>query len=175
MDPKQIKQILIPATALAAVVIVAAIIFGAFDTGQKQITSSATADSSSAGMSDKMPSSEGPEWKLVHSGLKILDVKEGTGEPVAKGQSVRMHYTGWRANDGFEFDSSRKATPLESTLKSGRGGLIQGWVDGVPGMKVGGIRRIFIPAALGYGERGQGNDIPPNTDLIFEVKLIAFQ
>ena len=169
MDPKQIKQFLIPAVAATALIVVVAIIVSGGSSSKQ------AGDASFEGMSDKMPSSEGVDWKPVHSGLKVLDVKEGSGEPVTKGQRVAMHYTGWRASDGGQFDTSRNKTPLEMPLKTGRVGLIEGWVDGVPGMKAGGIRRIFIPWPLGYGEGGNGPDIPPKTDLIFEVKLIAFQ
>jgi FKBP-type peptidyl-prolyl cis-trans isomerase len=185
MDPKQIKQILIPATALAAVILVVAVILGAFDNGQNQERGSSAeksgkaqakglippgADTSPDGMSNDKPPADGAEWREAPGGLKIWEVKEGTGEPIGRGQTVAMHYTGWLL-DGTVFDGSRHKQPLEYPL----GKLIKGWQEGIPGMKVGGIRRLYIPWQMAYGEGGSPPNIPPKADLIFEVKLLAFQ
>jgi FKBP-type peptidyl-prolyl cis-trans isomerase len=104
------------------------------------------------------------------SGLTYEDKKVGSG-PVAKaGQTVSVHYTGWLTN-GTKFDSSRdRNEPFVFHL--GAGEVIPGWDEGVQGMKVGGVRKLTIPPALGYGSRGAGSAVPPNSTLIFEVELL---
>lgn len=103
--------------------------------------------------------------------LKIVDVKVGTSAVATPGELVRVHYTGW-LEDGTKFDSSvDRNQPFEFPL--GAGYVIQGWDKGVDGMRVGGIRRLFIPAQYGYGSRGAGDVIPPNATLIFEVQLLG--
>ena len=105
------------------------------------------------------------------SGLKYLDVQVGTGATAQKGQKARVHYTGWLQN-GREFDSSvDRHEPFEFTL--GAGMVIKGWDEGVAGMKIGGKRKLIVPAALGYGARGAGHVIPPNAELTFEVELLG--
>ncbi len=102
--------------------------------------------------------------------LKIEDTLVGTGAEVKSGDTVVMHYTGTLV-DGTKFDSSLdRGQPFETQIGEGR--VIKGWDQGVPGMKVGGKRKLFIPSALAYGERGAGGVIGPNADLIFEVELL---
>jgi len=101
--------------------------------------------------------------------LKIEDAEVGTGAEAVAGKSVTVDYTGW-LTDGTKFDSSVDAgTPF--TFQLGGGEVIPGWDEGVAGMKVGGTRRLIIPASLGYGEAGNG-PIPPNATLVFDVKLL---
>lgn len=111
----------------------------------------------------------------TQSGLKYQDTKVGAGATAAAGQMVAVQYTGWLNNKGAKgkkFDSSYdRNQPF--TFALGAGQVIQGWDDGVQGMKVGGKRTLFIPAKLGYGARGAGADIPPNADLIFDVELLG--
>lgn len=103
--------------------------------------------------------------------LKIEDIVEGTGPEVKEGDTVVMHYTGTFADDGEKFDSSvDRGIPFETVI--GVGHVIKGWDQGVPGMKVGGKRRLTIPYTLAYGETGAGDVIPPGADLIFEVELL---
>ena len=105
------------------------------------------------------------------TGLKYEDVKPGTGEAATAGKTVSVHYTGW-LTDGKKFDSSKdRGQPFEFPLGGGR--VIKGWDEGVAGMKVGGVRKLTIPASLGYGSRGAGGVIPPDATLVFEVELLG--
>ncbi len=107
------------------------------------------------------------------SGLKYVDNVVGDGPLAEKGKKVTVHYTGTLA-DGKKFDSSLdRGQPLTFTL--GTGQVIKGWDEGVAGMKVGGKRRLIIPAELGYGARGAGGVIPPNAQLTFDVELLGVQ
>lgn len=110
--------------------------------------------------------------KTTESGLKYAIIKPGTGAEAQKGQSVKVHYTGWLQSDGKKFDSSvDRKEPFEFQL--GVGEVIKGWDEGVQGMKVGEKRQLTIPPALGYGERGAGGVIPANATLIFDVELLG--
>ncbi|QYZ66624.1 MAG: peptidylprolyl isomerase [Gammaproteobacteria bacterium (ex Lamellibrachia satsuma)] len=109
--------------------------------------------------------------KITDSGLKYDDLVEGDGEVAAAGQTVSVHYTGW-LTDGSKFDSSvDRNEPFSFSL--GRGMVIRGWDEGVAGMKVGGKRKLTIPAQLGYGAAGAGGVIPPNATLVFDVELLS--
>jgi FKBP-type peptidyl-prolyl cis-trans isomerase FkpA len=124
-----------------------------------------------AGMTDTMPDPNAANWVPVGAaGLKTWDVTVGTGTPVATGQSVNVFYTGWLASNGTKFDSRRSPSAPATFALSG---VVQGFSQGLIGMKPGGIRRIFIPSALGYGAAGNPPAVPANADLIFEVKLIS--
>ena len=114
-----------------------------------------------------LPKLDAKEWKKLDSGLEVWDVKEGEGEAVKSGGTVTVHYTGW-LTDGKQFDSSIGGKPITFPLS----GVIKGWQEGIPGMKPGGTRRLKIPAELGYGKKGAGDDIPPDSVLVFEVQLI---
>jgi len=108
------------------------------------------------------------------SGLQYEDTVVGQGEVAQAGRYVQVHYTGWLYNDGVQgskFDSSSdRNDPFIFGL--GMGMVIQGWDEGVQGMKVGGQRTLIIPPGLGYGARGAGGVIPPNTTLKFDVELL---
>lgn len=117
----------------------------------------------------KLPPLDAKEWKKQESGLEIWEVKEGKGDAVQAGATITIHYIGWLAN-GKEFDSAKKEAGEPATFPLNR--LIKGWQEGIPGMKPGGIRRLKIPASLGYGAKGAGNDIPPNATIIFEIELV---
>jgi peptidylprolyl isomerase len=109
--------------------------------------------------------------KTTSSGVEYWDIVVGTGAPAVKGKPVTVHYTGWLASSGKKFDSSvDRGQPF--VFKLGAGEVIQGWDDGVAGMKVGGKRQLRIPPDLGYGIHGAGGVIPPNATLIFDVELV---
>jgi peptidylprolyl isomerase len=123
-----------------------------------------------------MAQTEGKTMTLA-SGLKITDTKVGTGASPKAGQVCVMHYTGWLYQDGkkgAKFDSSvDRGQPFEFPIGAGR--VIKGWDEGVAGMKVGGKRKLIIPAELGYGARGAGGVIPPIAELTFEVELLGIK
>jgi hypothetical protein len=101
------------------------------------------------------------------SGLQYVDVVDGTGPTVPAGSTVEVHYTGW-LTDGTKFDSSRdRGQTIELPLTK----VIKGWQEGIPGMKVGGRRKLVIPPELGYGARGAGGVIPGNATLVFDVEV----
>ncbi len=105
------------------------------------------------------------------NGLELIDFKLGTGAVANKGDTVQVHYHGTLTADGTEFDSSyKRKRPIEFRLGVGR--VIKGWDEGLVGMRVGGVRTLKIPAALGYGERARGK-IPANADLTFNVELMS--
>ncbi|WP_196510794.1 FKBP-type peptidyl-prolyl cis-trans isomerase [Nostoc sp. NZL] len=105
------------------------------------------------------------------SGLKYVELKEGTGATPQPGQTVEVHYVGTLEN-GTKFDSSRdRGQPF--SFKIGVGQVIKGWDEGLSTMKVGGRRQLIIPSELGYGARGAGGVIPPNATLLFDVELLG--
>ena len=110
---------------------------------------------------------------VMENGLKIEDVKLGTGAEAKEGNMITAHYTGTLL-DGTKFDSSLdRGTPFSFQLGSGQ--VIAGWDQGVLGMKVGGKRKLTIPPDLAYGEQGIPGAIPSNATLIFEIELLSVQ
>jgi len=121
------------------------------------------------------PLPAGAQVITTASGLQYADITVGTGATAQGGSRVAVHYTGWLAATGKGFDTSVGLNPYVFTI--GQGGTISGFEEGVIGMKVGGKRRLFIPAALAYGAttvRDQDGKviIPANSDLIFDVELV---
>jgi FKBP-type peptidyl-prolyl cis-trans isomerase len=103
------------------------------------------------------------------SGLYYRDLTVGTGAVAQAGKTVSVYYRGWLSN-GLKFDERVSGNPFSFPL--GQGYVIAGWDEGVAGMKVGGKRKLVIPASLGYGSRAQGS-IPANSVLVFDVELLA--
>jgi peptidylprolyl isomerase len=113
-----------------------------------------------------------PEEVTTASGLKYIDTLVGTGDVPQAGQHVTVHYTGWLQSNNAKFDSSvDRGEPF--TFIIGRRQVIRGWDEGVMTMKVGGKRKLIIPPELGYGSRGAGDVIPPDSVLVFDVELLA--
>jgi FKBP-type peptidyl-prolyl cis-trans isomerase len=101
--------------------------------------------------------------------LQIIDVTVGSGDEVAEGATITAHYTGALCKDGTIFQSSHDTG---DSVTFGLKEVIKGWSQGVPGMKVGGVRRLIVPAALGYGSARAASNIPPNSDLVFDIELV---
>ncbi len=127
-----------------------------------------------SGCSEQAPATNTSESVSI---LIKKDVKIGDGAEAARGDMISVHYTGWlydksvTNNKGKKFDSSRdRGQPFGFKLGAGR--VIQGWDEGVAGMRVGGQRSLTIPSSLGYGARGAGGSIPPNATLVFDVELL---
>jgi len=127
----------------------------------------------SCGSSSKSSKSgSGGNMVKTASGLQYMDIVEGTGAQPKTGQRVSVHYVGTLEN-GTKFDSSvDRNQPFEFNV--GTGQVIKGWDEGLSTMKVGGKRKIIIPADLGYGSRSMGK-IPANSTLIFEVELLGIK
>jgi FKBP-type peptidyl-prolyl cis-trans isomerase len=101
--------------------------------------------------------------------LEILDTVEGTGDEVQPGATITAHYTGALCANGVIFQSSHDiGRPITFPLN----GVIKGWQHGVPGMKVGGTRRLIIPADMAYGSSSPAPNIPANSDLVFDIELV---
>lgn len=113
---------------------------------------------------------KGLDMQKSESGLEWQDIKVGTGKAPEKGKTVVVHYTGW-LTDGKKFDSSvDRGEKFEFPIGMSR--VIKGWDEGVMSMKIGGVRKLFIPANLAYGNRDVGGGlIPANSTLVFQVEL----
>ena len=117
----------------------------------------------------EFPDLESKEWKKLESGMKVWDVKEGKGDEVKAGESVKVNYVGWLTS-GKKFDSS---IDRKEPISFGLNQVIKGWGAGVPGMKPGGVRRLVIPPELAYGKRGAGKDIPADATLVFVIEYLG--
>lgn len=160
--------VLVPIAGVALIAVLVIVIVSVSDT------------SPAKGQEKKMPADgsngeiEDPDLKSLN-GIQYRDLREGDGPEVPPGATVTLHYVGWLqdAKDGTYkvFDSSRERGE-PSTF--GLGGLIRGWQIGIPGMRVGGIRKLVIPSDLGYGAQTKGK-IPGNSTLVFEVEVLGVQ
>jgi len=175
-ESKSLATVLVPVAGVALIVVLVVVIGAtnepqATDKGGGPAAASSIVKGPGKAMSDGSDGgTEDPDLKPIgDGGLKYRDLKVGNGPDCPPGASVKAHYAGWLPN-GTEFDASRKhgSDPIEFSLK----GVVAGWTEGIPNMRVGGIRKLVIPAAMGYGARGQGK-IPGGATLIFEVELVA--
>lgn len=121
-----------------------------------------------------------PNQTVTLDGMSMIDNKIGSGRAAHSGDMVVVHYSGWLydptepGNKGDKFDSSLdRGQPF--AFRIGVGQVIRGWDEGVTGMRVGGKRTLVVPPELGYGDRGVGNAIPPNSTLLFEVELLEIR
>ena len=106
------------------------------------------------------------------SELQIIDLQPGAGDVVPQGATINAHYTGALAKTGIIFQSSHD---FGQPITFGLNQVISGWTQGVPGMRVGGTRRLIIPAALAYGAQSPSPSIPPNSDLVFDIELVKIK
>ena len=104
--------------------------------------------------------------------LEIIDIEEGTGDIVPEGAKITAHYTGALCKNGIIFQSSHD---IGDAITFGLDQVIEGWTEGVPGMKVGGWRRLIIPSEMAYGSARAASNIPPNSDLVFDIELMAIK
>lgn len=116
----------------------------------------------------------GQDLVVRESGLKYEDLVAGSGAPAEVGKIAVIHVKGWldhNGQTGAEFIDTRKlGKPV--AFKIGTSSVMKAWNEGLPGMKVGGKRRLMVPSRLGYGPQGAGRDVPPNADLIIDVELL---
>ena len=102
--------------------------------------------------------------------LEVIDIEVGTGETVNPGATITAHYTGALCKNGVIFQSSHD---FGEAITFGLDQVVRGWTEGVPGMKVGGMRRLIIPSEMAYGSVRAAANIPPNSDLVFDIELVA--
>lgn len=164
------------------VIVIAIVAIGAWlfmrkgsDTAGLYDSSSSATPTTDASASVSATPTASPVGKVITtaSGLQYQDEVMGTGAVAKAGQTVAVQYTG-TLTDGKKFDSSYDHGSEPFSFQLGTGQVIKGWDEGVAGMKVGGKRKLVIPAILGYGSQDVGNGlIPPNSVLIFEVELVG--
>ena len=135
-------------------------------------TPNATPITNTSATIDSTPA--GATTQTLDGGLQITDLVTGTGPELKSGNMATFNYTG-TLEDGTVFDSTAKqgGKPFSTTI--GVGQVIPGWDEGIPGMKVGGKRKLYIPYLLAYGEQGYPGAIPPKANLVFEVELLSFK
>ena len=104
--------------------------------------------------------------------LEVIDIEVGTGAEVQPGATITAHYTGALCKNGIIFQSSHD---FGDAISFGLDQVIRGWTEGVPGMKVGGMRRLIIPSEMAYGSVRAAANIPPNSDLVFDIELVAIR
>ena len=104
--------------------------------------------------------------------LEIIDVEVGAGEEVQPGATITAHYTGALVKNGIIFQSSHD---FGQAISFGLDQVIKGWTVGVPGMRIGGTRRLIIPAEMAYGASSPAKNIPANSDLVFDIDLVAIK
>jgi FKBP-type peptidyl-prolyl cis-trans isomerase FkpA len=153
------------------IAIVIALFSWVISQGQPRSTTTTASRSSVAGLCAAVPAAAKGFTNRNVSKLMVKDLRVGSGAKAVVGKNIVVNYVGRLAN-GIRFDTScNRNESFEFGL--GQGQVILGWDQGIVGMKVGGIRRLIIPANLGYGTAGAGGVIPPNATLIFDVELMA--
>ncbi len=173
----QRQRQLVTASIIAAVVIVVALIAFQFfpksgPAAGKPKACAVAPNGTPAAVNTAPPITATP--KSLSGGLQYIDIRVGCGATVKSTDSVTVNYTGWILN-GAMFDSSLNTgrTPFQANLDPSANAVIAGWQQGIVGMKVGGVRRLIIPPALGYGAAGSPPAIPANATLVFDISLIS--
>jgi FKBP-type peptidyl-prolyl cis-trans isomerase len=118
---------------------------------------------------EKLP--QGKRLNTKPSGLQWVDLQDGQGPAAEDGDTIEVHYTGWLAADGKQFDSSRDKASFQVEL--GKGLMIKGWEEGLIGMRAGGRRKLVIPPELAYGDAGAAGTIPAKSTLIFDIEALS--
>ena len=156
---------------LASSLVILVLLIGACGDDKKDSSSNDAGGSTEASASTQPEAGCSADATELPGGLCYVDTEVGDGPEVKKGDVLSMNYTGKLA-DGTVFDASDKhGGPFE--FKLGAGVVIQGWDEGIVGMKVGGKRTLTIPPELGYGESGYPPVIPPNATLVFDVEVVS--
>jgi peptidylprolyl isomerase len=156
------RRRLITGVAIAAFVFAVLALYSFLSTGDDE-------DGASTTTTTVVPVVTVPEGTFPTE-LQSTDLTVGDGAEATLGSTITVNYTGIRGSNGEQFETTYGGEPAQFTLDAG--GLIEGWVQGIPGMKVGGRRQLVIPSALAYGEAGKG-DIGPNENLVFVLDLVA--
>jgi len=161
-----------PAFWLATLAAVA--LAGCQQTGTTEKSSTASSTTTASAPSESPSATTGGAMEVqertLPGGLKVSDLKIGSGPMAESGRTVSVHYTGW-LTDGTKFDSSLdRGEPIGFQL--GTGAVIRGWDEGLKGMRVGGKRKLTIPSGMAYGAAGRPPVIPPDATLVFEVELM---
>ncbi len=167
------RQLTITLACLTCLIVLAGCGSSKSATSSSSATDSVKTDTSTAGSSTAGPTTK-PTVKIpatLPTKLVITDLEEGTGPAAKAGDDVSVFYVGVRSADGTEFDSNFDSQPFPVTL--GAGGVIQGWDQGLVGVKAGGLRQLDIPADLAYGDRPQGDIIKAGDALSFVVKVVS--
>ena len=164
LDRQKMKRMLVPALAVAAIVVLVGLVVYVSDAAAPKKMS----DGSSGAVDD-------PDLKEKSEGVKYRDLKVGTGDECQSGAITKVRYTGW-LEDGTVFDTNEThPQPTEFALKTGRSGVpVPGWIEGVAGMKKDGVRKLVIAPVRGYGEYGNPPKVKGNSTLVYEVKLLEF-
>lgn len=157
------------AIVVGAVIIIGVLVYSFSHLGTPTTTSNSSLDQLTNASSAPALTPYPATLSAQVSKLLVQDVKVGTGSAVKSGDTITVNYTGTLMN-GTVFDSSNGHGPF--TTKIGVGQVIQGWDQGLIGMKVGGVRKLTIPASLAYGNQSAGS-IPPNSPLIFQIELLG--
>lgn len=181
---RKLNQRFIAAVAIViALAVVGVVTWRAIGNGSKTSVSSADATTTAqvratatySVLAPDLPPPETATPTTTSDGLQYIDLKVGTGNTVKEGDTVNVNYNGWVQSTEVRFDSSyidNSGKPAQLTIASGQ--VIQGWVEGIVGMKVGGKRRLIIPPSLAYGDQANG-PIPANSTLIFDVEIVSIQ
>lgn len=166
------------AVAVAIVAVVAVLVLRSGG-GSSAVANPTPLPGATVSVAEQTPQGSAPppvsgEPTVTSSGLGIIDISEGSGATPEAGQTIVVDYTGWLSDGGTKFDSSvDRGTPFEFVLGAGK--VIPGWDEGLATMKVGGKRRLIIPAGLAYGEQGRPPTIPANAELTFDVELLGIK